>query len=119
MRKLFILTICTLMSSYLFGQQSKSDSLTLEFKKYEITEQEFPLLGKQKVIMGTVIIKKDNKKILTIGAVFIFSSGNSAACSHVVPNTLGLYQIVPTTKGTNAVIRMSKKLIFMGFRFDR
>ena len=53
------------MSSYLFGQQSKSDSLTLEFKKYEITEQEFPLLGKQKVIMGTVIIKKDNKKIAT------------------------------------------------------
>jgi hypothetical protein len=65
MRKIIILTIFTLMSSYIFGQQSKSDSLTLEFKKYEITEQDFPLLGKQKVIMGTVIIKKGNKKIAT------------------------------------------------------
>lgn len=65
MKKIILFSLCTIVYSVIFGQKSNKDSLILEFKKYEITEQDYPLIGKQKVITGTVLIKKGKKKIAT------------------------------------------------------
>jgi len=63
MKKAFILTIVVLISLTISGQGSKTDSLTVEFKKYEITEQVVPMFGKQKIITGTIIIQQNRKEI--------------------------------------------------------
>jgi hypothetical protein len=63
MKKTFILTIVALMSLTVFAQETRNDSLTIDFKKYEISEQDVPMFGKQKLITGTIIIKQGEKEI--------------------------------------------------------
>lgn len=63
MKKAFILTIVALVSLTVFAQEKRNDSLTIDFKKYEISEQDVPMFGKQKLITGTIIIKQGEKEI--------------------------------------------------------
>jgi hypothetical protein len=63
MRKKILLTLISLIPFLTFGQKLESDGMSIEFKKYEVTNQEVPIFGKQTLIMGTFIIKKGNKKV--------------------------------------------------------
>jgi hypothetical protein len=63
MKKLLIVSLLTVFSTYIWGQNSNTDSITVKVKQYEIVEQDLPLFGKQKIITGTLIVLKDKKEI--------------------------------------------------------
>lgn len=65
MKKIVLIAFVSLITNFTFGQNIESDGFSVEYKKYEITEQEVPMFGKQKMIMGTFVTKKDGKKIAT------------------------------------------------------
>ena len=64
-KKIVLIAFVSLITNFTFGQKIESDGFSVEYKKYEITEQEVPMFGKQKMIMGTFVIKKEGKKIAT------------------------------------------------------
>ena len=63
MKQIIFFSFLVFIACRSFGQASQSDSLVVEYKKYELTEQDLPLMGKQNMIMGTIIIKKGAKVI--------------------------------------------------------
>lgn len=65
MRKKILITIILMIPILTFGQKLESGGLSVEFKNYEVTEQEVSMFGKQTIIMGTFIIKQGKKKIAT------------------------------------------------------
>jgi len=65
MKKYLLILFMSTISISSFGQKLESEGITVELKKYEVTEQEVPIFGKQKMIIGIFIIKKGKKKVAT------------------------------------------------------
>lgn len=65
MKKIVLMAFASLIAIVTMGQEIVSDGLSVVYKKYEITEQEVPLFGKQTMILGTFIITKGKEKIAT------------------------------------------------------
>lgn len=59
-----------------YGQKNEVDGYINELKKYEVTEQEVPFFGMQKIIMGTFIVKKGKKKVATHDFIIPIMNGN-------------------------------------------
>ncbi len=65
MRFFLLIALISIFPILTYGQKLESNGLTVEFKNYEVTEQEVPMFGNQTVIMGTFIVKQGKKKIAT------------------------------------------------------
>lgn len=65
MKKIVLMAFASLIAIVTMGQEIESDGLSVEYKKYEITEQEVPMFGKQTMILGTFIITQGKEKIAT------------------------------------------------------
>ena len=65
MKQYLLIVLLSTFSITSFGQKLKSDGITVEMTKYEVTEQDVPMFGKQKMILGTFQVKEGKKKVAT------------------------------------------------------
>ena len=65
MKKYLLIMLISTFSILSFSQKLESNGITVDLKKYEVTEQDVPMFGKQKMISGTFMIKKGKKKLAT------------------------------------------------------
>lgn len=61
MKSIFLIALLSMLPLITYGQKLKSDGISVEILSYELTEQEFPVFGKQTMILGTFVIKKGRK----------------------------------------------------------